>query len=89
MPPDTKTLPVATSDSLDKVVAPLAYRISPIVYEDMPVPPLAGISVPESVTAPVVGVLGRSPVVPPENDVSMDGRLVQTGSLSAPCVTNT
>ena len=33
-----------------------------------PVPPLAGISVPDSVTAPVVFVLGSNPVVPALND---------------------
>ena len=35
-----------------------------------PVPPLAGFKIPDSVTAPVVSVLGLKPVVPALNDVT-------------------
>ena len=36
-----------------------------------PVPPLAIARVPANVTAPVVAVTGVSPVVPPENEVTL------------------
>ena len=48
-PPEINALPVATSISLESVVAAEAYMISPMVYELWPVPPLAAESVPDQV----------------------------------------
>lgn len=46
----------------------------------MPVPPLAMLSVPLSVIAPVVPVDGVKPVVPAENDVTPPVDAAQTGT---------
>ena len=64
VPAETRTEPVATAANLESAVVPDAYNRSPIVYDDWPVPPLAATSVPATVIAPVVAVVGVSPVVP-------------------------
>ena len=43
---------------------------TPVPNDVMPVPPFAILSVPASVIAPVVAVLGEKPVEPAENDVT-------------------
>ena len=48
-----------------------------------PVPPLATANVPASVTAPVVLVLGVSPVVPAENEVTPPVDAAQVGTPPA------
>ena len=49
----------------------------------MPVPPLAMLSVPLSVIAPVVPVDGVKPVVPAENDVTPPVDAAQVGTPPA------
>ena len=46
-PPDTvKTSPSPPRPKLDKVFAPLAYKMSPVVTDDSPVPPFVTGSAP-------------------------------------------
>ena len=73
------TLPENTGDAektrfvLVVPVAPVAVKPvillnDPMLAVDALVPPLATLSNPESVTAPVAGVAGVRPVVPPDQD---------------------
>ena len=73
-PPTTKAF-AANSAELASVDTPLAYRTPPDVNgvaPDNPVPPLAVANVPATDTAPLVAVLGVSPVDPNEIVVTPD-----------------
>jgi hypothetical protein len=55
-----RTLPAATSESWERAVVPEAYRISPVVYEESPVPPYcAPIAVPFQVDPDPIVLLVR------------------------------
>jgi len=66
----TRTCPVVPAPVTPIADAPLPYKTPFAANVDTPVPPFPTTSVPLSVTAPVVAVLGVKPVVPAVNDVT-------------------
>lgn len=85
-PPDSNTLPTATSDNFVSDVVEFATSRSPIVYDPFPVPPLAAFKMPDNTTALVVGELGKRPVVPALNEVTKFALLMPMVMLPDPLV---